>query len=65
MTECEFLATCPVFAKCTTGAIKEVFNIKYCKGSQLENCERRKLKKAGSEVPATLLPNGKHLASLG
>lgn len=33
----EFLAKCPVFEKCQMGVIKEVFNIKYCRGSRLEH----------------------------
>ena len=64
MAECEFIEKCPVFEKCKTGVIKGVFGTRYCKGQELENCERRKLKKAGKEVPLTLLPNGEHLESL-
>ena len=59
MQECEFIEKCPVFQKCRTGALEKVFSVRYCKGSQLENCERRKLKKTGQEVPPDLLPNGK------
>lgn len=61
MSECEFTPKCPVFEKCQTGVIKAVFSIKYCKGFQLDECERRKLKKAGKEVPPNLLPNGEFL----
>lgn len=64
MTECEFIAKCPVFEKCKTGVIKGVFGRLYCQGTKLEDCERRKLKKAGKEVPVTLLPNGEHMESL-
>lgn len=64
MAECEFIAKCPIFEKCQTGVIKGVFGIKYCKGSSLEDCERRKLKKAGKDVPPSLLPNGEHLGSI-
>lgn len=64
MADCEYIANCPVFEKCRTGVIKNVFNIKYCRGSELENCARRILKKAGKEVPLSLLPNGEHLESL-
>jgi hypothetical protein len=61
MAECEFLTKCPIFEKCQTGVIKGVFSIRYCKGNELEKCERRKLKKTGKEVPIDLLPNGEHL----
>jgi len=64
MTECEFIEKCPIFQKCQTGMIEGVFGVRYCKGSQLENCERRKLKKDGKEVPLNLLPNGKHLTTV-
>ena len=62
MAECEFIAKCPVFEKCKTGIIKAAFGTKYCKGNQMENCERRKLKYAGKEVPPSLLPNGETLS---
>jgi len=64
MNECQFLSGCPVFKKCQTGLIKDIFTRKYCKGSLLEECERRKLKLSGSNVPETLLPNGEHLQHL-
>ncbi len=64
MNSCEYLEKCPVFEKCQTGFIKKVFAIKYCQGSELANCERRKLKSAGMAVPLTLLPNGEHMESL-
>ncbi|MFA5519423.1 MAG: hypothetical protein WDA74_09220 [Spirochaetota bacterium] len=64
MTQCEFIENCPVFEKCHTGVIKGIFHIKYCKGSELENCARRILRNAGKEVPISLLPNGEHLESL-
>ena len=61
MAECEYLDKCPVFEKSTTGVIKGVFAVMYCKGGKLEECERRKLKKADKDVPDNLLPSGDHL----
>ena len=61
MPDCEFLQKCPVFEKCTTGVIKGVFARLYCQGSKLEECERRRLKMNGAEVPPSLLPNGEHI----
>ncbi len=65
MAECEYLNKCPVFEKCQSGVLKSVFVTMYCKGSKLEDCARRKLKKAGKEVPLCLLPDGKIMESLG
>lgn len=58
MAECEFIAKCPVFEKCTTGALKNVFITNYCKGYKMEKCARRVLKLSGKEIPENLLPNG-------
>ena len=64
MADCEYLTTCPIFEKSESKVIEGVFASMYCKGSRMELCERRKLKKMGKEVPETLLPNGKHLELL-
>ena len=64
MTECEHLKTCPIFERFKVEGLKSIWINMYCKGIQNEECARKKLKTAGSEVPITLLPNGKHLDAL-
>jgi hypothetical protein len=60
MTECEYFPSCPVFKTIHTQVIKGVFAIKYCRGSELEQCRRREIALAGKEAPLDLLPNGEH-----
>jgi hypothetical protein len=55
---CEFLKTCPIFEKSKMGAVTGAFIFLYCEGPKMADCERRKLKKEGQEVPLSLLPNG-------
>jgi hypothetical protein len=62
MADCEFVEKCPIFEKSKTGIIKAAFGTKYCKGSSMEECARRKLKHAGQEVPEKLLPNGEYMS---
>jgi hypothetical protein len=62
--ECEFLEKCPIFNRFRTEGAKNVWIGFYCKGVQQSSCVRRLLKKAGKEVPITLLPNGSHLKDL-
>lgn len=64
VTECEFTAMCPLFAKFELEGLSNFWIAFYCKGDRKEECERRKLRKAGKEVPITLLPNGTHLECL-
>jgi hypothetical protein len=61
MQECEYLSTCPVFARFKLEGLKNIWISLYCKGPKNSECERLKLKKMGKDVPDTLLPNGKHI----
>jgi hypothetical protein len=61
---CEYLATCPIFARFQNEGIKNFWIRLYCKGPKQEGCARKALKQAGEEVPMTLLPNGAHLDAL-
>ena len=59
--ECEFLMACPIFQKFSLQSTKNVYVTTYCKGSRLDDCERRKLRRAGREAPLTLLPDGSQM----
>ncbi len=62
--DCEYLATCPIFAKFKNEGLRSMWIALYCQGTKQQECERKRLKKGGREVPMTLLPNGTHLKSL-
>jgi hypothetical protein len=62
--ECEHLKNCPIFEKCKTGLIENIFGELYCKGPKMDQCARKKLKKEGKNVPINLLPNGEYIDSL-
>ena len=62
-TECEFLATCPIFYLSSLERVESFWLACYCKIA-CERCERRRLQLKGQEVPGTLLPDGTHLESL-
>lgn len=64
MPICEYYKTCPIFNKSMAGTIRCIYSVLFCKGSRMNECERRKLTKLGLEVPATLLPTGNHMMSL-
>jgi len=55
---CEYFRDCPIFEKFSLESTKNVYIILYCKGSKMEECARRKLRKEGKEVPLNLLPDG-------
>ena len=63
--DCEYLATCPIFAKFKTEGSRNVWISFYCQGIKQADCARKKLKQAGLQVPLTLLPSGEHLKELG
>ena len=58
--DCEFMEKCPIYGKFSFEGLENVFIALYCKGD-FDNCERKKLKISGQEVPEKLLPNGKYL----
>ena len=60
-TECEYLSKCPIFGKFRAEGNRNVWISFYCTGPKQEECERKKLKKTGAQVPTNLLPNGKVL----
>jgi len=62
--DCPYLDDCPIFAKFSSEGLANIWISGYCKKDGGRNCERKKLRDAGKEVPITLLPNGTHLASL-
>jgi hypothetical protein len=64
MPVCEFAHSCPIFNKSITGAIRGIYSVLFCKGSRLNECERRKRILEGVDVPITLLPTGNHMMSL-
>lgn len=64
MNKCEYLEKCPIFKKFKSEGLANVWIQNYCQGDKMEQCERRIQTKAGIPHPITLLPNGKHLASL-
>lgn len=61
--ECDFLDTCPIFEQFRTEGAKNVWKSLYCQGSKQEQCERRRLRIEGKEVPLLLLPSGTYLFS--
>lgn len=60
MSDCEFLANCPVWEKFKSD-IKNIWIKNYCQGALQEKCARRQLCKQDQTVPDTLLPNGTSL----
>jgi hypothetical protein len=64
VVDCEYLDVCPIFEKFKVAGAKNIWIEFFCRGSRRDECERRKLKKAGKAVPPTLLPNGTHLPTL-
>jgi hypothetical protein len=58
---CEFHGTCPVFKRLKTEALRQLYVRQYCEGER-ERCRRYQLRRAGSEVPERLLPDGKELS---
>lgn len=58
MSDCEFLAKCPVWAKFSTDTIKAIWIKNYCQGDKQDRCERKRRAAAGEPVPENLLPNG-------
>lgn len=61
---CEYLEKCPIFKKFRSEGLANIWISTYCRGEKMDVCERRVLTKKGVPHPVTLLPNGKHLASL-
>ena len=64
MPVCEFYESCPIFNKSMTGMIERIYAVVFCKGARMKECERRKRKQEGENVPRTLLPTGAHMMSL-
>ena len=64
MEDCDFLDTCPIFAKFKIEDLKNYWISMYCKGNKQEECARKILRKQGEEVPKSMLPNGQHLQAL-
>ena len=64
MAQCEYLDKCPIFRKFKSEGLANIWISNYCQGDKMEKCERRVLTKKGVAHPITLLPNGRHLASL-
>ncbi|MCD6455453.1 MAG: hypothetical protein J7K81_01490 [Methanophagales archaeon] len=62
--DCPYLDACPIFAKFSSEGLANIWISGYCKKNEGGDCERKKLKDGGKEVPITLLPNGTHLKSL-
>ena len=60
MSDCEFMGNCPIFAKFQTEGLKNYWVNNFCRHGS-ENCQRKKFRLNGQEVPSTLLPNGSHL----
>lgn len=56
------MTTCPLYPQFKVQSLLNVWKITYCEG-EFEKCERFKLSSCGEKVPATLLPNGKHLGT--
>jgi hypothetical protein len=57
---CPNLTRCPLFAHFRVKASLSVWQTFYCE-ADYQRCERFQLGASGRPVPATLLPNGKHL----
>ena len=64
MKSCEFIESCPIFARFASEGSKNFWIQLYCQGERMNSCERLHLRRMGKEIPITLLPNGKHLESL-
>ena len=61
MSDCTYLAKCPVFARFKNEGASHVWVALYCR-NESSACERLKLHRTGARVPDTLLPDGTHLA---
>ena len=55
---CPYFSECPIFERFSTETSKYISQ--YCKGD-FEECERKKRKEAGQQVPPSLLPDGSSL----
>lgn len=54
------MSTCPLYEQFRVQALLNVWKVTYCEGD-FERCERFKASACGTQVPVTLLPNGKTL----
>jgi hypothetical protein len=61
---CSKMDSCSLFPLFSTQAFLRVWQLNYCEGDYTR-CARYKQALCGERVPATLLPNGKHLPVLG
>jgi hypothetical protein len=64
MEDCANLQNCPIFNRFKLEGLKNFWIRIYCKGARQEECERKKLKSEGKEVPINLLPNGEQIKSI-
>lgn len=62
--QCEFLDECPIFLRFHSKKSVSLWIKMYCQGPRINQCQRRRMKIEGFEVPITLLPNGKELVTL-
>jgi hypothetical protein len=63
--ECELLQQCGFFKKyqAKQEAACQVFIMLYCRGSKMNECERKKFRTSyGAPPPDNMLPNGQELA---
>jgi len=61
--ECPNLATCPIYARFKTEALKNIYIRMYCT-TKFDNCKRKQIKDRGEKVPPDLLTDGKVLDAL-
>ena len=61
---CPNTDSCQLFPLISRPGFLRVWQINYCE-ADYSRCERHKRQCNGTDVPATLLPNGQNLAALG
>jgi hypothetical protein len=61
LRNCDYMGTCPIFDQFRQEGIRNFWIRLYCQGTRQSMCQRKRIKKAGRQVPEGLLPNGKFL----
>jgi len=63
-SSCPHTLNCSLYERFRMKSALRIWQMRYCDSStEYEQCERFRRSVAGKDIPTTLLPNGKHLAT--
>jgi hypothetical protein len=65
MSDCPYLATCPIFARFKNEGAAGVWVEVYCRGNRQTECARLAFRQRGETPPESLLPSGESAPHLG